>query len=134
MLGARRYHLGAMSSDTGGFSALLVQLDRIAKAPMTSQERELRAGSVLGAGTDVRNLAGATASEELGWNGEKASEHGVSVELWVRAVAAVGLPASSSIAELLNRMHRADAAAEMLKAGYAAGIDPLGSRTWRARG
>ena len=123
-----------MPNDTSGFSALLVQLDRIAKAPMTNQERELRAQSILGAGLSPATLAAATSSEELPWNAEKASEHGVDLTLWLRAVSAVALPTSKSLAELLDRLHRADAAAGMLKAGYAAGIDPLGSRTWRARG
>jgi len=121
-----------MGTDTEGFSALLVQLDRIAKAPMTSQERTLRATSLLGASVDLSKLVGATASEDLAWNATKASEHGAPVTLWLRAVAAAGIPTSASVAELLDRMHRADAIAEMLKAGYAAGFDPLGNRTtWR---
>ena len=123
-----------MATDAEGFSALLVQLDRIAKAPMTSQERELRAKSLLGASVDVGKLAGSTASAELGWNVAKASEHGAPVVLWLRAVGAAGIPTSTSVAELLDRIHRADAIADMLKAGYAAGIDPLGHHTWRARG
>jgi hypothetical protein len=123
-----------MASDTGGLSALLAQLDRIAKAPMTARERELRARSVLGSSIEAGDLAAATAGQEFQWNSEKASEHGVPVQLWLRAVDAVALPRSTSLAELLERMHRADAMAEMLKAGYAAGVDPLGGRTWRARG
>jgi hypothetical protein len=123
-----------MSSDPGGFSALLAQLDRIAKAPMTGQERELRAKSILGTHIRPGDLAAAIASEELPWNAAKASEHGVDSVLWLRAAATVGLQTSTSVAELLERMHRADAVAEMLKVGYAAGIDPLGGRTWRARG
>jgi hypothetical protein len=123
-----------MSDNTEGLSAVLVQLDRIAKAPMTATERELRAKSVLGGSVDVESLAAATAREDLHWSVEKAAEHGVPTHTWVRATEVVGLPASSSLAELLERMHRADAAAEMLKAGYAAGIDPLGARNWRARG
>jgi hypothetical protein len=126
--------LRPMASDTEGFSALLVQLDRIARAPMTSQERQLRAKSLLGASVEIAKLAGATASEELPWNATKASEHGVPAGLWLRAVGAAGLPTSTSLAELLDRMHRADAIAEMLKAGYAAGIDPFGSLIWRGRG
>jgi hypothetical protein len=123
-----------MAADTEGFSALLVQLDRIAKAPMTGQERELRAKSLLGTSVELGKLAGATASEELAWNATKASEHGVPATLWLRAVGAASLPASTSVAELLDRMHRADAIAEMLKVGYAAGFDPLGNLIWRGRG
>ena len=122
-----------MASDTEGFSALLVQLDRIAKAPMTSQERELRAKSLLGSSIDLGKLAAATAGEELSWNATKASELGLPAVLWLRAVVAAGLPTSTSVAELLDRMHRAEALAEMLKAGYAAGVDPL-RPMWRGRG
>jgi hypothetical protein len=123
-----------MSVDTGGFSALLAQLDRIAKAPMTGKERELRAQSILGDSVELSALASATASDELPWNGTKAAEHGVTPATWVRAVTIVGLHSSSSPGELLQGMHRADAVAEMLKAGYAAGVDPFGGRTWRGRG
>jgi hypothetical protein len=123
-----------MSADTAGFSALLVQLDRIAKAPMTAAERELRAQSVLGDGVQAAALAAAIADAGLPWNAEKASEHGIALHTWLRAAEVVGLPGSTSLGELLDRLHRADAAAEMLKAGYVAGIDPLGARTWRARG
>lgn len=122
-----------MATEPEGFSALLVQLDRIAKAPMTGQERELRAKSLLGASLELRDLAGATASEDLAWNATKASELGVPTVLWMRAVEAAALPTSTSVAELLDRMHRAEAIAEMLKAGYAAGVDPL-RPMWRGRG
>jgi hypothetical protein len=114
-----------MASDPDLLSPLLVQLDRIAKAPMTGQERELRANSLLGANVEPGELAGATASEELAWSATKASEHGVSAALWLRAVQLAAIPASASVAELLERMHRADAIAAMLKAGYEAGVDPL---------
>jgi hypothetical protein len=114
-----------MATDTEALSALLVQLDRIAKAPMTGQERELRAKSLLGAYVELGKLADATASEELGWSTTKASEHGVPAALWLRSVRLAGLPASTSVVELLDRMHQADAIVEMLKAGYAAGVDPL---------
>lgn len=122
-----------MATDTEGFSALLDQLDRIARAPMTGQERELRANSLLGDSVKVASLAAATASEDLSWSATKASEHGVPTALWLRAAETAGLPTSTSVAELLNRMHRTDAIAEMLKAGYAAGVDPL-RITWRGRG
>ena len=100
---------------------------------MTGQERELRANSLLGANVEPGKLAGATASEELAWNAAKASEHGVPTQLWLRAGGVAGLPSSTSVAELLDRMHRADAIVEMLKAGYAAGVDPL-RPIWSGRG
>ena len=114
-----------MATDTEALSALLVQLDRIARAPMTGKERDLRANSLLAANVEPGELAAATASEEIPWNAAKASEHGVATALWLRAVEIVGLPTSTSVAELLDRMHRADAIAEMLKAGYAEGVDPF---------
>ena len=126
--------LSVMTTDTAGFSAMLVQLDRIARAPMTATERELRAKSVLGTSAEVSALAAATADVDLPWNVDKASEHGIAPHIWLRAAEVVGLPGSTSLGELLDRMHRADASAKMLKAGYVAGIDPLGARTWRARG
>lgn len=87
---------------------------------MTRQEQELRAKSVLGDTLEVKDVAGAVTREELAWNAAKASEHGVPAELWLRAVEAADIAASVSIAQLLERMHRADAIAEMIKVGYQA--------------
>jgi hypothetical protein len=123
-----------MATDFEAYAALLRQLDRIAKAPMTRQERELRARTVLGENVKLSDLLAATASETLSWNAEKASEHGAEVSLWLRAIDVAGLRTSDSVGDLLDRMHRADGIAQMLRAGYAAGVDPLGGRTWRARG
>jgi hypothetical protein len=107
-----------MASDTDALSALLTHLDRFARAPMTGQERELRAKSVLGSTLEVRYVARAITSEDLAWNTAKASEHEVPTELWLQAVEAAGLPTCTSVAELLEGMHRADAIADMMKAGY----------------
>lgn len=109
-----------MAADADVLSALLTQLDRIAKAPMTGRERELRAGAVIGESLEAAYVAGAMTSNRLAWNSEKASEHGVPIEIWLRAVAAADIPASASVGELLERMHRADSIAEMMKAGYEA--------------
>jgi hypothetical protein len=117
-----------MATDPDLLSPLLTQLDGIARAPMTAQERELRAKSVLGDTLEVGDVAGAMAREDLPWNAAKASEHGVPTKLWLRAVETADIPASASVDQLLERMHRADAMAEMIKAGYEAlsGWAPLG--------
>lgn len=114
------YALGVMAADADVLSALLTQLDRIAKAPMTARERELRAKTVMGESLEAAYVAGAMTNDRLAWNSEKASEHGVPLEVWMRAVAAADIPACASVGELLDRMHRADSIAEMMKAGYQA--------------
>lgn len=107
-----------MATDADVLSALLAQLDRIARAPMTARERELRAKSVLGETLEANYVARAITSEELGWNDTKASEHGVPIEVWLRAVTAADIPASKSVGQLLEGLHRADSIATMMKAGY----------------
>jgi hypothetical protein len=116
-----------MADNDAALSALLNQLDRFAKAPMTSQERETRAAAVLGPALEVRYLARAITSEALAWNAAKASEHEVPTELRLQAVEAAGVPGSTSIGELLDGMHRADSIADMMKAGYR-GISGWASR------
>ena len=120
-----------MANDADVLSALLTQLDRIARAPMTAQERELRAQFVLGPTLEARYVARAITSEELAWNAAKASEHEVPTELWQQAVEAAGLPTCTSVAELLEAMHRANSIADMMKAGYRALARGGG---WRAKG
>jgi hypothetical protein len=115
-------------------TALLTQLDGLARAPMTGPERELRAKSLLKVGVEPSDLARATASVELTWNQRKAAEYGVPAATWLQAVHVADLPASASFAELLDRLHRAEAVVNMLKAGYIAGRDPLGRMTWFGRG
>jgi hypothetical protein len=117
-----------MANEADVLSALLTQLDRLAKAPMTGQERELRAKSVLGPTLEASYVARAITSEDLAWNAAKASEHEVPSELWLQAVDAAGLPKSTSVAELLEGMHRADSIADMMKAGY------RGLAGWASRG
>jgi len=124
----RRMLVCVMASDVDVLSALLTQLDRFARAPMTGQERELRAKSVLGPTLEARYVARAITSEGLAWNATKASEHEVPTELWLQAVEAAGLPTCTSVAELLEAMHRADSIADMMKAGY------RGLAGWAPRG
>lgn len=109
-----------MASEPDLLSPLLTQLDGIAKAPMTAQERELRAKSVLGESVDARYLASAMVRNDLDWNAAKASEHSVPAEVWLQALAAADIPASTSIGQLLERMHRADSIADIMRAGHRA--------------
>jgi len=117
--------------DDIALTTLLTQLDSIAKAPMTVPERELRAKPLFAADLTPAEVARATARADLPWVAQKAQEHGVSVETWVQAAHVVDLPSSQSVAELLDRLHRAEAAAGMLKAGYTAD-KASGSIVWSA--
>jgi hypothetical protein len=111
---------GTMAADTDVLSVLLTQLDSIAKAPMTASERELRADSLLGENLDARYVASAMTRQDLAWNVAKAEEHRVTTDVWLHAVAAADIPASTSVGDLLERMHKADAIADMMRAGYEA--------------
>lgn len=114
------------------FTALLTRLDGIAKAAMTGPERELRAKFLPEAGLSASDVARATARGDLAWNKAKASEYGVDVETWLQAVYLVDLPGSASLADLLDRLHRADAAVTLLKAGYLSGRNQVGLLVWQA--
>jgi hypothetical protein len=118
-----------MSED--GFTAVLTRLEGIAKAPMTGPERELRAKFLHEAGLSPSDVARATARGDLRWNKTKASEFGVTVETWLQAVYIVDLPGSASLADLLDRLHRAEAAATLLKAGYSSGRNSVGLVIWQ---
>ncbi|HSP53975.1 MAG TPA: hypothetical protein VLS25_00170 [Dehalococcoidia bacterium] len=110
---------------------LLDQLDAIANAPMTASQREMRASPLLaGAGVTVSEVVAAMSRPDLRWTVDKARECKVTVETWLSAVQAVGASPTDSLSELLDRIHRAEAAAEMMKAGYWAAADAAGRLTW----
>jgi hypothetical protein len=110
---------------------LLDQLDAIANAPMTAEQREMRASPlVVGAGVTVSEIVVAMSRPDLRWTVDKARECKVSVETWLAAVQAVGASPSDSLPELLDRIHRTESAAEMMKAGYWAALDAAGRLTW----
>ena len=115
-----------------GFTAVLTRLEGIARAPMTGPERELRAKFLPESGLSPSDVARATSRGDLPWNKAKASEYGVHVETWLQAVHVVDLPASASLTELLDRLHRAEAVVTLLKAGYSPGRNPVGLLTWEA--
>jgi hypothetical protein len=97
----------------------LSQLDGIANAPLTGSQREARAKPVLdAAGLTVRDVAQALGRLDLDWNRRKAAEYDVSPQTWLHAVKAVALPAADSVSDLLYRLHQAEAAVRMLRAGY----------------
>ncbi len=121
-----------MASDEG-LTAVLTQLASVSRAPMTGPERELRARPLLTAGVTASELARATARADLPWTVAQAKEHGVDVGTWLQAVHIVDLPASTSTIDLLNRLHRVEAAADLLRAGYVGGRSPLGQITWSGR-
>ena len=114
------------------FTAVLRRLEGIAKAPMTGPERELRAKFLVEAGLSPSDVARATARGDLPWNKAKASEYEVDVETWLQAVYIVDLPASASLADLLDRLHRVEAAATLLKAGYSSGRNQIGLVVWQS--
>jgi hypothetical protein len=114
------------------FTALLMRLEGIAKAPMTGPERQLRAKFLVEAGLSPSDVARATARGDLPWNEAKASEYEVDVETWLQAVYVVDLPASTSLSDLLDRLHRTEAAVTLLKAGYSSGRNQVGLLVWQA--
>lgn len=115
-------------------SAALKQLTSIAQAPMTAPERALRAKPVLGAELSISDVVSATTRGDSDWCTERAAAHGIDIETWLQAVHVADLPNSDSLDTLIDRLHRAEAAAELLKAGYKAGHGPQNRLTWSGRG
>jgi len=112
-------------------SLLLSELDGIANAPMTASQREARAGPMLAeAGISVDDLTRALARRNLPWNQQKAEQAGVSIETWQRAVRIVLQSPGSTLRDLLERIHQAESAAELLRAGYCSGRDAYGRLVW----
>ncbi len=125
----RRKVVGMANDET--LTELLDQLDGIANAPMTAGQREMRASPLLAAaGVTVTDVIAAMGRADFRWTLEKARECKVSVETWLAAVQAVGASPTDSLTELLDRVHRAEAAAEMMKAGYWSAVDAAGRLTW----
>lgn len=111
-------------------SNILRELSAIAKAPMTPAQREERTRPLAGDDGSVANLARATLRPDLPWNAEMALAHGTAVDVWIEAVKAVSLPDSRSLAQLLDRLHSAEAAVGILKSGYKASRDESGAVRW----
>ena len=110
---------------------IMTLLDAVANAPLTDSQRLQRAEPALKlSGLSVAEVAPALDSAELPWNRFKATEYGVTVDTWLEAQRVVRLPQSQSLPELLARIHQAEAAVAMLKAGYRAEVEPPGRINW----
>ena len=130
IISAGRRKVSGMAHDET-LTELLDQLDAIANAPMTGAQREMRASPLLSAaGVTVPEIVAAMSRTDLRWTVDKARECKVSVETWLAAVQAVGASPTDSLTELLDRIHRTEAAAEMMRAGYWAAVDTAGRLTW----
>jgi hypothetical protein len=118
-------------TDNETLSQLLDELDGIANAPMTSSQREMRAGPLLAeSAVTVDELTRALARRNLPWNMRKAEETGVSIETWQRAVRIVLQSPGCTLRDLLERIHQAESVAQMLRSGYCAGRDAYGRLVW----
>jgi hypothetical protein len=114
-------------------SSVLTQLCRIARAPMTERERALRANALLADDIRLEDLVAAVARGDLAWSSQQAMDHGINVETWLEAVQVADLPKSDSIDVLIDRLHRAEAVAQILKAGYRPGQSAVGRLIWPGR-
>ena len=114
-------------------SSVLTQLCRIARAPMTGTERALRADSLLAGDITLEELVAAVTRRDLAWSSQQAIDHGIDIETWLEAVHVAGLPESDSITVLIDRLHRAEAIAQILKAGYRPGRSAVGRLIWVGR-
>ncbi len=118
-------------ADDRAISGLLSQLDGIANAPLTPNERELRASTVLqGLGYSVVEISAAIQNGSLPWNQGKAVAFGVPIETWLNAVKVVRLAECASLAELISRLHQAEVAVAMLATGYTPSLDSSGQIVW----
>src|SRR3990172_1491896 len=130
IISAGRRKVSGMAHDET-LTELLDKLDAIANAPMTGAQREMRASPLLSAaGVTVPEIVAAMSRTDLRWTVDKARECKVSVETWLAAAQGVGASPTDSLAELLDRIHRTEAAAEMMRAGYWAAVDAAGRLTW----
>lgn len=119
-------------ADDQAITNLLTELDSIANAPMTAAQRQARAAPLPeAAGVSIAEVVEGLAREGLPWNGKKAAECGITLAKWREAKQVVGIPAADSLDELLDRIHRAESAAQMLKAGYQPSADASGELAWR---
>ena len=117
--------------DDRALTELLTQLDGIANAPLTAEQRKTRAQALLdAAGVNVAEIADRVFRVDLPWNQEKAKEAGVGVQTWLIAMRTVCRNAAQSVSDLLECLRKAEAAVQMLKAGYTSGRDDRGGLTW----
>ena len=114
-------------------SSVLTQLSRLARAPMTGAERDLRGKALLTGDVTLESITASVNRGGPSWSREQAAEHGIDVELWVEALHIADVARSESIGVLIERLHRAEAVAEILKAGYKQGRGHGGRLVWSVR-
>jgi hypothetical protein len=100
---------------------------------MTGAERELHANSLLAGDVTLEALTAAVSRGDLEWSQQQAFDHGIDVEAWLEAVHVADLPGSESMAVLIDRLHRAEAVADILKAGYHPTRNRAGRLVWSVR-
>lgn len=117
--------------DNQSLSAALVELEGIANSPMTAPQRLSRARPVLAATRlELPGVVAAAMDASVPWNAAKAARHGLTPEQWQEALALSGIADSTGLGEFLDALHRADAAAAMLKAGYSGKRAAGGDISW----
>ncbi|HVP04108.1 MAG TPA: hypothetical protein VMT90_00390 [Dehalococcoidia bacterium] len=117
--------------DESVITAALVELDGIANAPMTAEQRLTRAKPVLAApGLTLGDLTDAIVSPALPWNAGKAAEHSLTQEQWQEAITLSGVAGSADLGAFMDLLHRAESAANMLRAGYAGKRSASGEIAW----
>jgi hypothetical protein len=118
-----------MPDDTT-IAAALTELDSIANAAMTSEQRVTRAQPIFGAALSLQDVLQALGRGDLSWNKSKAAEYSVSKEQWQQALELGGIAGSPDLSAFLKALHRAESAAAMLRAGYKASKGPTGAIAW----
>lgn len=86
---------------------------------MTAAQRVARAAPVLAAaGVTLASLKDAMSRADLPWNARQAASLGIDVGQWLLALNVSGVQDSGDLNDLLDSLHRSEAAAAMLRAGY----------------
>ena len=117
--------------DDDTISAVITELDGFANAPLTADQRISRAEQILSvAGVSLGDLIEALSSDGQRWKRNKAAAFGVTLEQWQQALNLVRIAECSDMTRLLDALHRAEAAAAMLRSGYTANIDSAGNLSW----
>lgn len=119
----------AMTTDDA-ISDALAELSAIAKAPMTPEQREQRSQALIAGEITVEAIARATARADLRWSTEMAKVHEIDVAMWLEAVKTVGLADRDSLMRLLDGLHAAESAADLLRSGYRPERGASGELSW----
>jgi hypothetical protein len=116
---------------TDALHEALTELFAVANSAMTRAQRIQRAAPVLPtAGFSLGDVVAAVRREDLPWNADRAKALGVDTATWQQALTVAGLDDVRDVGGLLDMMHRAEAAAAMLRAGYRPERDAAGRLRW----